>query len=73
MEHWKKKIHDQELIIIIIIFTSLRRLQSLYLMRKQQEVNRINTVGYKITKEKNTLPMYFNQEKRTEEEIFFPH
>lgn len=34
-------------------------------MRKQQEVNRIDTVGYKNTKEKNTLAIYFNQEKKT--------
>lgn len=43
-------------------------------MRKQQEVNRIDTVGYKNTKEKNTLAIYFNQGKKTaEEEKSFSH
>lgn len=37
-------------------------------MRKQQEVNRIDTVGYKNTKEKNTSAIYFNQVKRTVDE-----
>lgn len=39
-------------------------------MRKQQEVNRIDTVHYKNTKEKNTWAIYFDQEKERTGEIF---
>lgn len=51
MEHWKRTTYDQENLTVFYFFKPLWRLQSLYLMRKQQEVNRTDTVGYKNTKE----------------------
>lgn len=47
-EHWKKKIYDQENIIDFFITPPPKEIiKSIYLMRKQQEVNRTDTVGYK--------------------------
>lgn len=68
-EHWKKKIYDQE--DINFLLPPLPRLQSIYLTRKQQEVNRIDTVGYKNTERKYFTNLFYPRKKNTEEENFF--
>lgn len=65
----KGKAYDQKHLIVVLKKIPLGDL-SLYLMRKQQEVNRIDTVHYKNTKEKNTWAIYLDQER--EQEKYFP-
>lgn len=66
-EHWKKKIYDQEDINFLLHTPPL---QSIYLTRKQQEVNRIDTVGYKNTERKYFTNLFYPRKKNTEEENF---
>lgn len=59
---------------ILLFFIPLRRFQNLYLMTKQQEVNRTDIVGYRNTEEKTAIHFNLKKKKRTaEEETFFSH
>lgn len=59
-------------IFLIFYYPPTPRLQSIYLTRKQQEVNGIDTVGYKNTKRKYFTNSFYPRKKNTaEEENFF--
>lgn len=50
---------------------SPQRLQSIYLMRKQREVNRIDTAGYKNTERQYFTNLFYPRKKNTAEEENF--
>ena len=65
VEHWQRKIHGQENLIIVFFLKAIWRLQSLSIPDEKTAGSQKNCYSWlQKHKRKNTLTIYFKQEKR---------